>query len=287
LVERRRKFIQLISALAFNSYAEGFVRGTIYRGSLKQVCLPVLNCYSCPGAIGSCPVGSLQSVASGLAFQFSFYVAGFLALIGVLWGRLVCGWFCPFGLIQDLLYRLPSPKCLLPHWMRHFKYAILVFFVLLLPAVLKDSIGLGIPYFCKWLCPAGTMEAALPLSAANTEIRGALGVLFEWRIVWLLVVLALAITVQRAFCQVLCPLGAVYSLFNQLSFFTLRYDRSRCNMCGRCTEACYQRLPAYRAPNHPECIRCLKCMHICPNGAISWKFTLTEQRKETSLAKNN
>lgn len=286
MVERGRKLVQFISALVFNSYTEGFARGAIYRGSLKQVCLPFLNCYSCPGAIGSCPIGSLQAVASGLTFQFSFYVAGFIVLIGMLWGRLVCGWLCPFGLIQDLLYRLPSPKFLLPLWTRYFKYAILVFFVLLLPAALKDPIGLGAPYFCKWLCPAGTLEAALPLSAVNTEIRGALGILFKWRMVWLLVILALAVTVKRSFCQVLCPLGAIYSLFNQLSIFTIRYDRSLCNMCGRCVEACYQRLPAYRVPNHPECIRCLKCLHSCPNGVISWKFALGNQRKDENLAKN-
>lgn len=281
MAEFRRKIIQLASAVTFNSYAEGFVHGTIYRGDLKRFCVPVLNCYSCPGAIGSCPVGSLQAVASGAAFQFSFYVAGFLTLLGVLAGRMACGWLCPFGLIQELLHRLPSPKIFLPIWTRWIKYLVLAVFVLLLPALATDAFGLGAPYFCKWLCPAGTLEAAIPLSIVNTDIRGALGAIFTWRLTWLLLIITLSIAVHRFFCQTLCPLGAIYSLFNRVSFFSIKHDRSRCSNCGSCAGACYLRLPATAGPNHPECIRCLKCVNSCPTGAMSWEIQLPGKKEET------
>jgi len=274
----------LASAVTFNSYAEGFARGTIYRGNLKQACVPVLNCYSCPGAIGSCPVGSLQAVASGTAFQFSFYVAGFLALIGVFTGRMACGWLCPFGLIQELLHRIPSPKFFLPDWARYIKYFTLVVFVLMLPALAKDAFGLGVPYFCKWLCPAGTLEAAIPLAIVNADIRGSLGALFNWRLTWLLFFLAFCVLVHRAFCTILCPLGAIYSLFNRISYFSITYNHSRCKNCGRCTGSCYQQLPSIKGINHPECIRCLKCVKNCPTGAMSWDIGIPGKKGETVSA---
>ena len=95
---------------AHQRYAVGFINGKIYDGSLKKLCLPGLNCYSCPGALGSCPIGSLQAVLGSRNFQFSFYIFGFLMLMGAVFGRFVCGWMCPFGLVQDLLYKIPFIK---------------------------------------------------------------------------------------------------------------------------------------------------------------------------------
>ena len=280
MAEMVRKIIQLASTVVFNSYAAGFASGNIYRGNLKQVCVPFLNCYSCPGAISSCPIGSLQAVATGASYQFSFYVAGFLALIGITSGRLACGWLCPFGLIQELLSRIPSPKFLLPTWTRYLKYLVLAVFVLLLPAIATDFFGIGTPYFCKWLCPAGTLEAAIPLAIADQGIRGALGPLFTWRLIWLIAIIVFVIIVHRGFCSVFCPLGAFYSLFNRISFFSIRRQPHKCSNCGRCAEVCYLKLPGSQETNHPDCIRCLKCVNNCPNGAMNWEIQLTGKKEE-------
>jgi hypothetical protein len=94
--------VQLGFTILTNSYAAGFVQGKIYAGPLKKFCVPGLSCYSCPGALGACPVGALQAVITSRQFDFSFYVAGFLVMVGALRGRFVCGWLCPFGWIQDL-----------------------------------------------------------------------------------------------------------------------------------------------------------------------------------------
>ncbi len=272
MVDLKRKLVQLISAVTLNSYAGGFARGTIYRGPLKQVCVPVLNCYSCPGAVTSCPIGSLQALATGATFNFSFYVAGIISLSGVLAGRFSCGWLCPFGFLQDLLYRIPFIKFCLPLWTRYIKYLVAGLFVLALPAFALDSFGLGTPYFCKWLCPAGTLEAAIPLSLLEPGIRGALGALFAWRLTWLALILLFCLGVQRAFCRVLCPLGAILSLFNRVSFFTISRNEQLCRHCGHCNEVCYYGPALAPELNHPECIRCLKCVKSCPAGALSWNF---------------
>ena len=105
-----RKIIQFVSAVLTNANWRGFRDGTVYSGETKALCVPGLNCYSCPGAIGSCPIGSLQSSLSGFIPQIPFYVLGLIVLFGLLFGRVVCGFLCPFGFFQELLYKLPVPK---------------------------------------------------------------------------------------------------------------------------------------------------------------------------------
>ena len=56
---RFRLLIQLLAAAFFNGYAAGFLRGKIFTGKTKLLCVPVLNCYACPGALGSCPIGAM------------------------------------------------------------------------------------------------------------------------------------------------------------------------------------------------------------------------------------
>ena len=109
-----QRVIQLVSAVVLNGYMAGFRKGTIFTGSSKAVCVPVLNCYSCPGALGACPIGALQAAAGGVKHHFPFYVLGLLTLFGVVLGRLACGLLCPFGLVQDLLHHIPVPKMTVP-----------------------------------------------------------------------------------------------------------------------------------------------------------------------------
>ena len=269
---RIRLLVQVCFAALSNGYFMGFIEGKIYTGPGKALCLPGLNCYSCPGALGSCPIGALQSVLGDRKFGFSFYVLGFFLLTGSLLGRFVCGWLCPFGLAQDLLYKIPffkKVKNLPGHkvlvWM---KYVILAVFVILLPLFLVDFTGRGTPWFCKAVCPAGTLQAGLPLALANASIRGALGFLFQWKLVILIVTLALAIAVYRPFCKYICPLGAVYSLFNRISFTRIQVDKAACVGCGACRKVCKMDVEVWKKPASPECIQCGDCIRACPEGAL-------------------
>ena len=198
---RLRKHARMLVQLAFtaltNGYAAGFAKGSIYKGPGKFICLPGLNCYSCPGALGSCPIGSLQAVIGSRSYRFSFYIAGFLLLFGALFGRLVCGWLCPFGLVQDLLYKIPFVKKLrrLPgdRWLKYLKYVILAGFVIVLPLTVLDIVGQGQPWFCKYICPSGTLFAGIPLIASNPPLRAALGWLFTWKAAILAALLLLSL----------------------------------------------------------------------------------------------
>jgi ferredoxin-type protein NapH len=268
----RHRF-QALWALLTNSYLIGFVQGKIYKGRLKNLCVPGLNCYSCPGAVGSCPIGSLQAVIGNWNFKFAFYVAGFLVFVGALIGRFVCGWLCPFGLVQDLLHKIPFPKKIKTFrgdkLLRKLKYVILAVFVILMPLYFVDIMDQGSPYFCKLICPAGTLEGGIPLVLLNKSMRRAIGWLYVWKNVLLAVTVLLSILIYRPFCKYICPLGAIYSVFNPISVFKYRVDKNKCTQCGACAKVCKMQVNPSKTPNHPECIRCGQCKKICPTGAIT------------------
>ena len=220
-----RGWIQAAATLLTNPHIPNFFQGKIYQGKAKTVCVPGLNCYSCPAATGACPIGAFQAVVGSSKFKFSYYITGFLILLGVTLGRFICGFLCPFGWFQDLLHKIPGKKFstarLKP--LRYLKYIILVVFVILLPMFATNSIGMGDPFFCKYICPQGVLEGAIPLSMGNAAIRSALGKLFSFKFGILITVVVLSILFYRPFCKWICPLGAIYSLFNKVSFLHVKW----------------------------------------------------------------
>lgn len=281
--ERLRLTVQIAFTALTNGYVNGFVQGKIYQGSSKKICVPGLNCYSCPGALGSCPIGSLQAVLTGQEYRFSFYVIGILMAFGAFFGRFICGWLCPFGLVQDLLYKIPLFRKLhrVPgeRILAKLKYAVLAFLVILLPLLLRNPAGIGTPWFCKVLCPSGTLLGGIPLLIANPVLRSAAGFLFSWKMVILLILLVLSIKIYRPFCRYLCPLGAIYGCFHPVSIYRYEVDQEKCTKCGACQKQCGLDIPVYEKPNSPECIRCGKCKSSCPHGAIHSGICRTKGKK--------
>lgn len=279
LKDNKRHLFQFIFVVLTNGYLKGFAEGSIFKGNTKSVCLPGLNCYSCPGALGACPVGSLQATLGSRDFKMAFYVTGFLLVVGAFLGRLVCGWLCPFGLVQDLLHKIPVPKKLsaLPgeKILRSLKYIILALFVILLPMVVTDIIGQGKPWFCTYVCPSGTMFAGIPLVSMNQGLQAILGWLYAWKMGLLAVLLILSIFLYRPFCRYLCPLGAIYGFFNPIALYRFRIDKDKCTDCGACQKVCKLNIRVHKKPNSMECIRCGDCKKACPAGAI-----LTKKVKE-------
>lgn len=268
-----RHGIQAIWALLTNSHFAGFIHGKIYTGGTKKVCVPGLNCYSCPGAVGACPIGAIQAVVGSWNFKFAYYVIGFLIFIGALIGRLVCGFLCPFGLIQDLLHKIPFPKKIRTfcgdRWLRKLKYVIFLVFVILLPMFVVDIMGQGAPYFCKLICPAGTLEGGIPLVLLSKVMRSAIGWLFVCKSFILVAVIVLSMIIYRPFCKYICPLGAFYSVFNPISVFRYSVDENKCVHCGKCAAVCQMQVDPVKNANDVECIRCGRCKKACPTAAIS------------------
>ena len=273
-LSRFRGWVQGGAALLSNLHLPNFLRGGIYQGKGKAVCVPGLNCYSCPAASGACPIGSFQAVVGSSKFAFSYYITGFLLLLGVLLGRFICGFLCPFGWFQELLHKLPtrklSTKRLKP--LTYIKYAVLLLAVVLLPALITNDVGMGDPFFCKYLCPQGVLEGAIPLAAVNSGIRSALGALFSWKLGILITVIVLSVLFYRPFCKWLCPLGAFYALVNRVSLFGMKVDTHKCVSCGKCAKACKMDVDVTKNPDHTECIRCGMCIRACPTKAVSFCY---------------
>ncbi|MDE7249423.1 MAG: 4Fe-4S binding protein [Lachnospiraceae bacterium] len=254
-----------------NGYMYGFLNGKIYQGNLKYACIPGLNCYSCPSAVGSCPIGALQALLNQQGFTIPFSVLGFLFLFGSLLGRFVCGWLCPFGLVQDLLHKIPifrKRKRLPFHAV--FKYGK---YVVLAALVVAGSVFLfagfaKVPAFCKYLCPSGTLFGAVPLLIGNASLRSQVGALFFWKLFVLVFLLILSIKVYRPFCQYLCPLGAVYGWFNKFCLVQVCWEKEKCTGCAACENACPVGLTVREISCSPECIRCGKCVEACPSECL-------------------
>ncbi len=268
-----RRLVQLYSALLHNAYLKGFITGRIYTGNAKYACVPGFNCYSCPGAAGSCPLGSIQNALASAGHRAGWYVLGIILLYGVILGRTVCGWLCPLGLIQELLHKIPTPKIRKSRVTRAvswLKYVILAVFVIALPLIYGLRFQVPLPAFCKYICPAGTFEGAVGHLAnpANVSYYSMLGVLFTRKFVIMLVIGLACIFCYRSFCRFICPLGAIYGLFNRFNVIGVKVDADRCNHCGACVRHCGMDV---RCVGDHECINCGKCMDVCSQGAISIK----------------
>lgn len=263
----KRRLIQLYAALLTNANLKGFFTGKIYTGDTKKACVPGLNCYSCPGAVGACPLGALQDSLAQSGKSAPAYILGILLMFGLLLGRLICGFLCPFGLIQELLYKIRTPKLRKNRFTRvlsYFKYVLLVIMIAV------PLIYAGIPSFCKYVCPAGTLEGAVSLLAniRNSDFYGMLGYLFTWKFCLAVAVVVASIFIYRFFCRFICPLGAIYSLFNKISLLGVKLDKDKCIDCGLCVQGC--KMDIKHVGDH-ECIQCGECISVCPVQAITWK----------------
>ena len=216
-------------------------------------------------------------------FKFSYYITGILILFGVLLGRFICGFLCPFGWFQELLHKIPTKKFSTKKlkYLTWIKYAVLLVTVFLLPALAINDVGMGDPFFCKYICPQGVLEGAIPLSVVNSGIRSALGALFAWKFSVLIAVTAVSVLFYRPFCKWLCPLGAFYALLNKVSLFQMKVDKNKCVDCGKCAKACKMAVDVTKTPNHTECIRCGMCVRACPTNAVRFRYGFGEGKDKS------
>lgn len=278
---RRRRAAQWVTTALYNLNLPGFVRGGLYRGKLKGVCVPGLNCYSCPGAMGACPLGSLQSTLSQVKSGALLYVLGTLLILGAALGRFVCGWLCPMGLLQDCVHAVPTPKLKRKSFglLKYLRYAVLAVFVLAVPLITYFAKGVGVPLFCKVICPAGTLAgAALRIAPGGSVLP--IGPMFIWKSALLIALLLLSLFLYRPYCRFLCPLGAIYGLFNRVALVRMDCDGASCVACGRCQAVCPLGVDPVRDCNSAECIRCGKCVDACPTGAV--RFCLSVKARPTA-----
>ena len=242
-----------------NGYLKGFIPpGSLWQGQSKGFCVPALNCYACPGSLFACPIGTLQHFV--IIRAVPMYFLGFFVTFCMVIGRMACGTICPFGYLQEILYKFRSSKLGIPTWMTYIKYAILAGLVFVIPFYTLQ------PWFSK-LCPVGTLIGGLPWVTVNPEIRLMIHELFWAKIAILITVVSLSALSKRPFCRVVCPLGAIFSLFNRISIVRLKFSEALCTHCDKCTRICPMDISVYKDANNHNCIRCLDCSQ-CPAVSV-------------------
>ena len=243
----------------------------------KHVPLPILNCYSAPTTIFSCPAGFIQHflVIGG----FTFATVGILLLFGAFLGRWFCGWVCPFGLFQEALFMVPFKKFALPRWTGNIKYLIFIIMVILMPMFFKNSIGMTETWFCNF-CPAGCLEAGIPVPIINPSVRYLIGTMYWIKLaILVLVVFIPSLFIKRPFCSTICPVGLMMGWTNKFSFHKLAYNESNCNNCGLCSRDCPMGLDPTVDFDSAECIRCMNCTKEWCN-AITSEFNIKQSNIE-------
>jgi len=271
-----RRASQLFGLLVINLYVAVIFNKHIYRGPMKGVCLPFLYCHSCPTAGFACPLGAMQNYAA--LHQFPFLLVGHLAIIGLLVGRMVCGWVCPVGLVQELMYKIKSVKLPNPKGFSILPYITLILLVVILPYLTTEH------WFSK-LCPVGTLTAGIPWvlwnpinpdTGARTIDAGSVGVLFAVKLLILAGTLWLAVVMKRPFCRYICPMGLFWSFFNKISVVKLEVAAA-CTKCDACKKSCPEGLKVYEDPNSADCIRCLECTS-CKHVKVVSSLPVTADR---------
>jgi polyferredoxin len=297
-MEKARRLIQLIALFAANPWLLSSWRGgaPIYRGALKHLCFPGLNCYSCPAATMACPLGAIQNFITGFRmnlqaglFHPGIYVAGSLGLVASFLGRAPCAWLCPFGLFQEVVYKLPVRKRDIWRPLRYGRHVMLVFFVLLLPFFLTDTAGYGVTWFCKFVCPAGTLEAGFPLLLLEPSLRDTLGLLFFHKVVVLALIISWSAVTLRPFCRTLCPLGLLLGFFNRASWLRLHFESAKCVECRVCTAICPAGVSFFDGRddiNSSHCIRCMRCLNFCPGASVRLSFSPVRKEFEYEKKEN-
>jgi len=255
-----------------NGYFQVIYTRVIYSGPLKSVCVPFLNCHACPTALFGCPIGMLQHfMALG---QVPWFLIGFFIITGLIIGRAACGWLCPFGLIQDVMYKIKSKKFFIPKPLNYLKYPVLLVLVLLLPYITYEH------WFSK-LCPYGALIAGIPWAAWNpidAEFgehvipEDGIGIWFIIKMAILAFFLIWFVFSKRPFCRVICPMGAIWALFNRISLLHFKVKES-CLECHTCARLCPMDLDVNKDVDSENCIKCLDCT-ACKH--VEAKFGLTD-----------
>ncbi|MBF0396293.1 MAG: 4Fe-4S binding protein [Desulfobacterales bacterium] len=257
ILSKFRRITQVSSTILSNSYIGTLYTKTVNTNPLKGMCVPFLNCYACPSAVFSCPIGTLQHFMAIQAIPF--YLMSFILLVGFTTGRMACGWLCPFGLFQDLMYKIKAPKYKIPYFLSYIKYLVLIFLVLLIPYYTGEV------WFSK-LCPAGRLTAGIPWAIWNPInpqtghfiLGDGPGVLFYLSLLILIGFMIWFAVSKRPFCRVACPMGAILSLFNKFSMIRLEIGKN-CDGCSLCQNICPVDLNISIEVDSSECIRCLEC----------------------------
>ncbi|MBQ9635679.1 MAG: 4Fe-4S binding protein [Acidaminococcaceae bacterium] len=257
-----RRLAQLCSAILYNCNLISDIPAKYIN---SEFCVPGLNCRYCPASVAGCPLNFMQRLfAEGLE-NLPIRILCWLLLLALAFGRLICGWLCPFGLVQDLLDKIPTPKIQKSEWTRrlsYLKYILFAVFVVAVPFGFYLG-GKRVLAFCQYVCPNMPFSNFFMTLATGGTIRPYM--IYNYRFLILAAVILLSVFMFRPFCRFICPLGAFYGLFNKVALLSVKVDDEKCVHCNACLRTC--KMDIKKVGDH-ECISCGECKQACKFGAI-------------------
>ncbi len=223
--------------------------------------VPFMSCTSCP--IRVCPGVWLLP-----------WAIGFIVISGLIGGRVFCGWGCPMGTLQDLLGRIPKLRALrLPRfgradrWLKGVKYVMLAVAVAAF-YVLNERFAIPVRGQANWSLDA------VRVSWLTYDLPS------QIRVVLIVGGVVLALVLTRAWCRYLCPLGALLTLGNRISFLRLGREKAKCRDCEKYPRECR----TYTTPGTADCVVCGDCITGCPARAVGFKVRYRSQAPSRSQA---
>lgn len=262
---------RLISHISFlfaaNLGALGFKTG---------FCYPFFYCHACPAATSACPIRAIEvSVSEGdWKWKFFFYPILIIGSVGIVFGRAVCGWACPIGLLQratgviprklkkkyNVLKNIGQHK--IERYFRYIKYFALIGLAIIIP--------IFISFMFTDLCPVGFLVGTIPISVLNPG-KYVPNEFFYVALVIFILFFVLIFVVERGWCRYFCPVGALLAPFNKISFLYISVDKKECTHCNICSEVCPMGIDVPNMHRDPECILCGKCVNACPENVIKFR----------------
>jgi polyferredoxin len=221
--------------------ARGFTQlGLFVIGEIAFTCNKGLSCQNCPLSFGICPLGAAQRI--GFIRSFPFYISLLMiAILGLLVGTLGCGWACPVGFIQDILYFPGIAKFKIPLNLKKIRYVVLI---------------------------SSTLLIFLELRFNFLSLRG-ISVFHKSTVIMGILILIFAVVAKRPFCRLLCPLGAIYGKLNKISPLRVNLNKNLCTACGKCSKVCIDDIEPTRDVNADLCVKCFNCQKACAQTARS------------------
>jgi ferredoxin len=202
-----------------------------------------------------------QSIALGrYSLQSTLLVFLAFALMTFIGVKLICGWGCPVGTLQELLYRLPIfaqlKKKRIPFWISNsVRVALFAFFLILVFGLIS---GIQDQSLYRYFNPFR---------------------LFEWNFrvtdpIFVILIFGLSLIHYRPYCMFVCPFGLFSWLIQDLSIFKIRVNKDTCLDCGKCGRAC----PTTAAEGilegktfKADCFSCARCLNVCPNDSLDYR----------------
>ncbi|MDD4954677.1 MAG: 4Fe-4S binding protein [Candidatus Omnitrophica bacterium] len=214
--------------------ARGFVQLAVFTLSeIGFICNSGIPCSNCLLSFGVCPIGALQRIAFIPGSTYIVLIS--LAVIGVIFGALTCGWLCPVGFIQDILHSLRIKKIKITNKLKIIRNFILFIAVILIFLELRF----------------------------NLLSKNRIGIFEETTIFLGFALLLFAVFIKRPLCRIICPIGLIYGKLNSISPIKVNLDVNRCSGCSNCAKVCICDIEPRSQVNNDSCAKCFNCVKAC------------------------